>query len=289
MTELSKKLYFPHIQNPNVLSMGLEKTITPHWLEFDREAKYFYQNKLAQYQANQQNVYRALDESIPAQEEFRELLLTYLLTQHSDVFKQQGDLLTAPALDLQWKLSGREDLWESSLWIPDDVCILLPEDDDYKLVAASLAAPSHWYLTEKFGQPLAAIHKPIPGFDQQLTPSINRFLSHLKVEHPVQRFNWSVQPNNDLSWLDKEDEDDDEELANDTQLYWRVERQTLRRLEKTGAIVFTIKVIIHSMTELAKQADSYKALLAAMDNSTEEIKGYKDFNRMRPSLAKLGS
>ena len=43
------------------------------------------------------------------------------------------------------------------------------------------------------------------------------------------------------------------------------------------------------MTELAKQADSYQALLAAIDNSTEEIKGYKDFNRMRPSLAKLGS
>jgi hypothetical protein len=286
MTELSKKLYFPHIQNPNILSMGLEKTITPHWLEFDREAKYFYQNKLAQYQANQQNVYRALDESIPAQEEFRELLLAYLLTQHSDVFKQQGDLLTAPELDLQWKLSGREYLWQSSLWIPDDVCILLPEDDDYKLVAASLAAPSHWYLTEKFGQPLAAIHKPIPGFDLQLTPSINRFLSHLKVEHPVQRFNWSVQPNNDLSWLDNED--DAEQLADDTQLYWRVERQTLRRLEKTGAVVFTIKVIIHSMTELAKQADSYQALLAAIENSTEEIKGYKDFNRMRPLLAKLG-
>jgi hypothetical protein len=287
MAELSKKLYFPHIQNPNVLSMGLQKMIASHWLEFDREAKYFHQNKLAQYQANQQNVYRALDESIPAQEEFRELLLTYLLTQHSDVFKQQGDLLIAPELDLQWKLSGSEDLWESSLWIPDDVCILLPEDDDYKLVAASLAAPSHWYLTEKFGQPLAGIHKPIPGFDQQLTPSINRFLSHLKVEHPVQRFNWSVQPSNDLSWLDKDD--DDEELANDTQLYWRVERQTLRLLEKTDAVVFTIKVIIHSMTELAKQADSYQALLAAIDNSTEEIKGYKDFNRMRPSLAKLGS
>jgi hypothetical protein len=86
-----------------------------------------------------------------------------------------------------------------------------------------------------------------------------------------------------------DNDDDDEELANDTQLYWRVERQTLRRLEKTGAVVFTIKVIIHSMSELAKQADSYQALLAAIDNSTEEIKGYKDFNRMRPSLAKLGS
>jgi hypothetical protein len=43
MAELSKKLYFPHIQNPNVLSMGLQKMIASHWLEFDREAKYFYQ------------------------------------------------------------------------------------------------------------------------------------------------------------------------------------------------------------------------------------------------------
>jgi hypothetical protein len=90
-------------------------------------------------------------------------------------------------------------------------------------------------------------------------------------------------------WLDDENEDDDKELANDTQLYWRVERQTLRLLEKTDAVVFTIKVIIHSMDQLAKQDDSYQALLAAIDNSTEEIKGYKDFNRMRPSLVNYRS
>ena len=282
MTELNKKLYFPHSQNPNVLSMGLQKMVSPRWLEFDYEAKDFYQNKLVQYQSNLQNTYRALDESIPAQEEFRELLLTYLLAQHSDVFKKKAGLLVAPALDLQWKLSGHENLWQSSLWIPDDVCILLPAGDDYKLVAASLAAPSHWYLTEKFGQPLAAIHKPIPSFDEQLTPSINRFLRHLKVEHPIQRFNWSVQPNNDLSWL----ANNEAALTHDSMLFWRVERQTLRRLRKTGAIVFTIKVIIHSMDELAKQDSSYKALLTAIDNSTEEIKGYKDFNRMKELLAK---
>jgi hypothetical protein len=281
MTELNKKLYFPHVQNPNVLSMGLQQMVSPRWLEFDYEAKCFYQNKLAQYNNNQQNTYRALEESIPAQAEFRELLLRYLLAQHSDVFKKKAGLLMAPALDLQWKLNGDENLWQSSLWIPDDVCILLPAADDYKLVAASLAAPSNWHLTKKFGQPLAAIHNPIPDFDKQLTPSIQRFLRHLKVEHPIQRFNWSVQPNNDLSWLDN----NEAALTQDTKLFWRVERQTLRRLGKTGAVVFTIKVIIHSIDELAKQADSYKALLKAIDNSTEAIKGYKDFNRMRELLA----
>jgi fatty acid-binding protein DegV len=50
--------------------------------------------------------------------------------------------------------------------------------------------------------------------------------------------------------------------------------------------VFTIKVIIHSMAELAKQGDSYQALLRAIDNSTEEIKGYKDFDCMRRLLSK---
>jgi|TARA_B110000902_G_C14293251_1_gene581974 hypothetical protein len=283
MIDLTKKLYFPHIQHPNVLSMGIQKLSSPQWLEFDSEAKLFYQNKLAQYQANQQNVYRALDESIAAQEEFRQLLLTYLVGQHGGIFKKQGDFLIAPELDLEWRLTGDENLWQSSLWIADDVCILLPDEDDYKLVAASIAAPSHWYLSEKIGQPLAAIHKPIPGFDKQLTPSINRFLNHLKVEHPIQRFNWSVQPTSDLSLLDNGNES-----AEDTQLFWRVERQTLRRLEKTGAVVFTIKVIIHSIDELAKQADAYKSLLVAIDNSSDAIKGYKDFNRIRPLLDRYG-
>jgi hypothetical protein len=40
------------------------------------------------------------------------------------------------------------------------------------------------------------------------------------------------------------------------------------------------------MSDLAKQQDKYKALLLAIDNSAEEIKVYKDFNRMRGLLAK---
>lgn len=286
MVDLSKKIYFPHIQTPNVLSMGLQKLGQKNWLEFDTEAKLFYQNKLTQYQAQQNNVYRVLDESKDAQEEFRQLLLNYLLEQHSDVFHRDGNVLSAAKLDLHWDLTDSESLWQSSLWIPDDVCILLPDGGDYKLAAASLAAPSHWYLTEKFGQPLASIHKPIPDFDEQLTPSISRFLKHLKVDHPVQRFNWSVQPNSDLSWLDKND--DENNLPKDTELFWRVERQTLRRLEKTGAIVFTIKVIVHSLSDLAKDQKVFNALLDAIDSSDVEIKDYKDFDRIRPLMDRYG-
>lgn len=282
MSVLSKPLFCPHTDDPNVLHMGLQTITADQWLLVDNEAQDFYQHKLHQFSTYADRVYQALPESHAAQTELRSVLLDHLLHQHSAIYQLDGDILTAPQLGLQWDVTGEEDLWHSSLWIADDVCILQADNEDYRLVAASLCSPSQWYLGDKFGQTLSAIHTPIPGFSTQLTPKVSRFFSHLKVEHPVQRFNWSVQADQRLLWQDP----DESILPASTDLYWRIERQTIRRLPQTGAIIFTIKVTIHPLESLRKVTGALPRLIAAIDQCPPEISRYKDFDRIQLALDK---
>ncbi len=75
-------------------------------------------------------------------------------------------------------------------------------------------------------------------------------------------------------------------LAADTPLYWRIERQTVRRLPKTGAIIFTIKVYIHPLEALAKSPSTLSSLISAIDQCPQELARYKDFTRIHLALAK---
>ena len=75
-------------------------------------------------------------------------------------------------------------------------------------------------------------------------------------------------------------------LPASTDLYWRIERQTVRRLAKTGAIIFTIKVTIHPLDELRKVPGALSRLISAIDQCPQQISRYKDFDRIQLALEK---
>ncbi|KAI0922007.1 hypothetical protein AcV5_000548 [Taiwanofungus camphoratus] len=59
-------------------------------------------------------------------------------------------------------------------------------------------------------------------------------------------------------------------------VYLRTERQTLRRLPKTGGIVFTIRVYQTSVVDLAKEPGVPGRLASAIRSWPEDVAGYKD-------------
>ena len=63
------------------------------------------------------------------------------------------------------------------------------------------------------------------------------------------------------------------------QRYWRVERQTLRRLPRSGAIVFGIRITLHSVQSLAAwpgAQDALAAILARLPADQKRYKGLSD-------------
>jgi hypothetical protein len=141
------------------------------------------------------------------------------------------------------------------------------------LVGAAVAYPTDWHPKDKLGLPLAAMHAPIQGYQEQLASGVDHFMAKLKPGKVFGRCNWFIAPTPELRWI----ADDPSkafghvtaENAGET-LFVRSERPPLRRLPETGAILFTIGVYVAplgavSQTNIAMLAQSVSSLLDGED------------------------
>ena len=130
-----------------------------------------------------------------------------------------------------------------SMW--EDVCLLTRRADEevYRLVAAAVAFPTDWRPADKLGLPLVALHKPIHGHEAQLATGVDHFMAKLKPGAIYGRCNWFVSPTDALRWVGEPPERAFAHVTADNAgetLFVRSERQALRKLPETGAVVFTI-------------------------------------------------
>ncbi len=274
--------YLPHLDNPQVLHMGLSPLGDALWIETDGDLPRYHRHKLLQRERLGEKVYSATPHSLAAQVELAELLQHHLVTDQASHFRVESDELHCDFAAICTPLASREPLWTSSLWVADDLVIMQELNGQYRLTAASLCSPSHWRLEEKFDRPLREIHDPIPGFHQALTPRIDRFFGHLRPEHPVVRSNWALQAHNALNQRPEVER----EITENSPLYYRTERQSLVRLPRTGAIAFTIRVYLHPLDLLAAIEGALPALFRAIDATPPPLHAYKGFDRLAPALAR---
>ncbi|HEY8546351.1 MAG TPA: DUF3445 domain-containing protein [Acidimicrobiales bacterium] len=125
--------------------------------------------------------------------------------------------------------------------VAEDLCLVV----DGVLVAGIVCFPSHWRLRDKIGRPMAEVHAPVPDYDRDLRARVDRFLARLRpgLRHGVVRRNWTVHHRPDLYASDVPPPPDPPVTPDDAaeRLWFRSERQTLVRLPRTGAVVFTIR------------------------------------------------
>jgi hypothetical protein len=144
-----------------------------------------------------------------------------------------------------------------SAW--EDMCLLTRRADEatYRLVGAAVAFPTDWRIGDKLGQSVIALHTPIHGYAEQLANPVDQFMAKLKPGRIYGRCNWFVSPTSDLRWI--ADGPPEQEFAHVTAdnagetLFVRCERQTLRKLPETGAIVFTIGVYRAPLGSLSRE------------------------------------
>lgn len=148
----------------------------------------------------------------------------------------------------------------------EDLCLLTSEGEGepFRLTGAAVAFPTDWKLAEKIGRPMLAVHEPIHGYAEQLSASVDHFMNGLQPGPIFGRTNAFVIASDDLRYFPQSDPAErfahvTAENAGET-LFVRCERETLRRLPETGAILFTIGV--------------YRAALGTLsDDAVERIAG----------------
>lgn len=178
----------------------------------------------------------------------------------------------APGAELANILGITGGLPEAALAHREDMCLLTRRegDDQYQLVGAAVAWPSDWNPAEKLGLPLRALHAPIHGYEEQLASGVEHFTASLKPGALFGRANWFIAPTDAKRWMAGLPEESFAHVtadnAGDT-LFVRSERKTLRRLPRTGAILFTIGIYIAPLCELslANQCRLASAIRALVD------------------------
>lgn len=156
--------------------------------------------------------------------------------------------------------------------VQEDLCVLIERDGAPHLDAASLCFPSYWRMHDKLGQPMAAVHGPVAHYPDELAARVDRFLAALRPDRPVWRRNWSIH--DDPSYF-LPDPTPPRPIDPPDGLWLRSERQTLRRLPRSGAIVFTIRTQQVPLAVLVERPDVASRLAAAIAAWSPELQAYK--------------
>lgn len=236
----------------------------------------------------------------PAIRELYDTVVQFMLDRYPKYFKLEGDLVHNLITDekLPYKAVNSEDVEQYLLTlcrnVEEDFIILLKdpkhqkEEDEYYFKGGIFTFAAGFDPKDKFNRPMTTIHQPIPGYEEKLKVSMNRFFNRLPVGQFVTRNNFSVQTHDlwfvydrnkgynrpkDFVVIPKEEE----ELDFEKEVFYRSERQVLTRLPKSGAVVFSIRTYLIPMSEMRKEGQEVTNRLAgAIEKLPDDIRQYKN-------------
>ncbi|WEJ58671.1 DUF3445 domain-containing protein [Devosia sp. FJ2-5-3] len=231
--------------------------------------------------------------SRPAQAELLATLADYLPQRFPALWRRDAEAISIVPSGQTIGLADPEaPLAIAARLVQDDLLLLERGAETFwRLTAASLSFPSSWTLSEKIGQGLDAIHDPVPGFGPGTRPAqiMARMFDAMRPETPMIRWNWSLYGDDTLFHPDVSGADQPRFGAGPRaeNVYLRVERQVLRKLPETGAIVFAIRISLQKLDDLAAHPEA--AAIAAhlhteVSALTPEQLAYKGLARERDQI-----
>ena len=293
----NKPPHFPFEEPPFRLSMGLLKTPIEEWFEiFDPEERAFQMEEKRRLLTNHYgDIFMAAPSSLAASTEVLNLMLKHLPAIRPDLYSQNsGTIRLKPYSMFQeeiWftnpKKNGMHPLDLAARLVQEDLTIMLPPDSKndqtstgWWLAAGSVAFPSRWCLKEKFGRPMDIIHAPVPFYKEQIQTTVNNFFNQMPCDEIYARRNWSLYDNSSLR---HDGTRRPSKIASKTitssnageRLWLRVERQTLRKLKKTGAILFTIRIHLRQLKHIVNFDGIANRLSKALLALPPEMQAYK--------------
>ncbi len=132
--------------------------------------------------------------------------------------------------------------------LAEDICVLSPDEDGYRLTAAVLCFPNRWKLHEKMGRTVTEIHDPVPEYAEGASRVVDRFLAKLRPLRAFERSNWGIVLSPTLFHPDRADPVTQKNLSRS---FLRVEKQSFLKLPESKAIIFSIRTSIVPWTELS--------------------------------------
>ncbi len=276
---------------PHRMTVGLRPLALANWIEdgadFDEQLR-----ERATLLRERDDVLAALPGSQAAQRELLDELLGHL----RKYFAPRYNFFTPQSIGIRTtgqilSLAAKDDSNDSALrlagqLVPEDLCLLQRDQDGrYTLSAAALCFPTRWRLADKLGLPLLDIHSPVPEYAERIGKATNTVFDSLLPERPLWRHNWSLldspelyQPERIEPQRPQDSDQSDDAIAR--RLWFRGDRQTLRRLPTTGAVLFTIRIRQCTLADLCQVPGAATRLLTQVQTMPAALKSYKGLDEL---------
>ncbi|KAI5859603.1 hypothetical protein GGS23DRAFT_585195 [Durotheca rogersii] len=192
------------------------------------------------------------------QEVYSYLLGEYLPTRYPTLFSRDSkcfrNTVTATSLPLIPPNDPIAALRSIGETVEDDMFFLQETPEGHQCIAFVCCCPSGFDPATKLGKGLKDIHKPVPSYEK-IGPSMERYFRRLEVGQSACRVNWSVTTDptlfnvsgNHVKPGDEFEEDMDVDID---KARVRMELQTLTRMPKTRAILFSFKTYLYPVEEI---------------------------------------
>ena len=265
---MSRPPYAPWRDGPPRFSVGARPIEPTRWLIPDTEAHILPERRRTL--EDREAVHRCAPDAAEAASEAARLV---------------ADHVVAPAPSIA------DPLYEIAHAVSDDLVVMIPGSGEgpggWRAGALVLAQPTFFSLDDAFDRSLERLHAPVPG-GEALSGRIARLFDRLRDDVVLERFNWTLQPGAarftpDGAPLRAAAREGGASGAD--QLHVRVERQTVRRLPQTGAVLFTIRVAIDPAPALPEPE---RAPLASAwrqaDAAARRYKGWADLDAAAEAL-----
>lgn len=285
---------WPYHQTMSIFKLDLN-----HWLDMDKWYIRYIEEKKRIFKEHGEDCCDWLPESEEACNELLTTVVNHLLARYPDCFKKTREgihnLITGEKLDLRAPLKRHPLEYIGKLAKEDFYVVQQRADGLHYLVAAAVPFPGgHFSVHEILGNHLDVIHTNVPYYEEKLKPSMERWFSKMKVADPVERASWFVTWDHDLFCAKVYDVKPGESIPDEVpleKLVVRVERQTLRRLPKSNAIIFTNHPLYYSIDEMKNEPLVPSLLRKIILEGPEKIVKYKSFkvveSHIVPYLDKL--
>jgi dimethylamine monooxygenase subunit A len=255
----------PYDGSAKPFTIGLKPLDLREWIDVDDKIDIYFAEKKRLYTEEWSNVYATVPGMEDAEREVLEILTAHLKDTRLPTTAEMKDL---------------PPLAQAGLLVQEDLVIMARSPEGWRLSAASLCFPSAWSLREKIGKLMHEVHGPVPGFSEGTRNAglIERMFDNRtlfgqdKLYHPVSEGGLKRRFG-------------DGPIAE--KVFLRLERQTLRKLPRTGTILFTIRTYIDPIHVLETHPEGAALARAVVEQvqalSPEEI-AYKGMTDERDAV-----
>ncbi len=281
-------VHLPFESGPYRMAMGLVAAPEAAWFEIDARypAEMAERRRLLAFRRAE--VSGGGPDPAAARTEARDMVLDNLTRTHSGWFARSGEIIVNRLTGERLTIAAYDPLELAGRLVQEDLCLIEASPEGPRLTAAVLCFPSRWRLREKLGRPLAAVHGAVPLYAERLARPVDRFMTHLKPGPVVIRLNWSMLDDAALfqptgKWRTAHDATINAGNAG-RRLFLRVERQSLRRLPDSGAVLFGIRVHVYRLDRAVADRDTAARLADAVRALPDSIAHYKSLPMFRDAL-----